>query len=123
ITGWNFAPGAEVEVWMRSTPVLLTTVVADGRGTVSSLVTIPRDAASGHHRLVLVGDGRDRSPTEVVLSLTVREAGTLPATGGGFGWTVGLLAALLILAGSACIAGVRRPAAVVHVERPHRRTR
>lgn len=55
VTGTGFAPGEEVAVWLRSTPVLLATGVAGADGRLSLGVTIPAATAAGAHTVTLVG--------------------------------------------------------------------
>nr|WP_246318655.1 family 78 glycoside hydrolase catalytic domain [Leifsonia psychrotolerans] len=50
----GFTPGATVRVELHSTPTVLGTVIADARGVISALGTVPADFPGGQHSLVLV---------------------------------------------------------------------
>ena len=56
VEGAGFEPGAEVEVWMMSTPTLLGDLVADRSGAVSGRFVPPVTLEPGEHRLVLSGE-------------------------------------------------------------------
>ena len=56
VEGAGFEPGAEVEVWMMSTPTLLGDLVADLSGAVSGRFGPPVTLEPGEHRLVLSGE-------------------------------------------------------------------
>ena len=56
VEGARFEPGAEVEVWMMSTPTLLGDLVADRSGAVSGRFVPPVTLEPGEHRLVLSGE-------------------------------------------------------------------
>ena len=77
VEGDGFAPEAEVEVWMFSTPTLLGILTADSRGTVEGRFVLPVTFESGDHRLVLSGATSDEIP--VVLSLGLK-VGAIPTT-------------------------------------------
>jgi LPXTG-motif cell wall-anchored protein len=55
VTGEGFAVGEPVDITLHSTPVLLSTVNADGAGRVRTTVTIPADTEPGQHELILSG--------------------------------------------------------------------
>jgi hypothetical protein len=69
-TGWT--GNAKVEVWLHSTPMLLTTVRADADGHIRSLATIPLDAPTGSHTVVLVGTGADGDALELRAAVEIR---------------------------------------------------
>lgn len=50
----GYTAGQTVRVELHSTPTVLTSVVADARGVISALATVPADFAAGAHDLVLV---------------------------------------------------------------------
>ena len=51
----GFVPGESVDVVLRSTPLVLATVVADSSGNVTVTVTLPTSLAAGNHTLTLTG--------------------------------------------------------------------
>lgn len=53
MTGQGFAPASPVEIWMYSSPSWLMTGVADAAGGLVAQPTVPDDAASGEHRIVV----------------------------------------------------------------------
>jgi hypothetical protein len=55
VEGAGFEAGAEVEVWMMSTPTLLGELIADRSGVVSGRFAPPVTLEPGEHRLVLSG--------------------------------------------------------------------
>ncbi|MGB3410535.1 MAG: hypothetical protein WBA45_05010 [Microthrixaceae bacterium] len=82
VSGWGFAPGSSVAVWMHSSPTLLTTVTAGADGRVSATVTVPKDAQLGAHEMKLVGQDTDGQPLTLSLALDVTPIGQLAFTGG-----------------------------------------
>jgi hypothetical protein len=72
VSGDGFAPGATLTVELHSDPVLLATVVADGNGAYSAVVTIPADTAPGPHQIVVSGTGADGQPRVSVVSIDVQ---------------------------------------------------
>ena len=52
----GFRAGQSVRIELHSVPVVLGTVLADGRGVISAAVTVPADVPGGAHDLVLVAD-------------------------------------------------------------------
>ncbi|MGB6059296.1 MAG: hypothetical protein WBF71_13645 [Microthrixaceae bacterium] len=107
VSGWGFTPGSSVEVWMHSSPTLLTTVTAGADGKVSATVTIPKDAQIGAHTMKLVGQGADGQTLSLDLALDVTPLGQLAFTGG---YSSPLLAAglALIVAGALLTEFTRR---------------
>lgn len=99
----GYEPGATVEIWLFSDPVLLDVVVADSEGFIEVAVAIPEDAELGEHTLRATGP----SPTGEVLTLAqpveVRAGG-----GGAVADDAGPPGALLALlsAGIALLVGV-----------------
>ena len=118
VYGSGFQPGATVEVYLESTPVLLGTAVADAVGDVEATVAVPAGFAAGPHTVRLVGAGIGGGVLNLSVGVTVgslvadvapppAEAtaapqGELPRTGG---LPVGALAAGmgLVLAGVAVL--------------------
>lgn len=81
VSGWGFTPGSSVEVWIHSSPTLLTTVTAGADGKVSATVTVPKDAQVGAHTMKLVGRDTDGQPLTLSLALDVTPVGQLAFTG------------------------------------------
>lgn len=73
VTGGGFVPGENVPVVLYSSPVVLTTAVADAAGSISTDVVIPADTAAGTHTLVAFG-------SEQALVAQIEVAGPAPAT-------------------------------------------
>ncbi|TFB82253.1 DUF3494 domain-containing protein [Cryobacterium flavum] len=55
VTGADFDPGESVQVWIHSTPVLLSTVTADANGSIVTRVIVPEATAAGLHHIVIIG--------------------------------------------------------------------
>lgn len=118
VYGSGFQPGATVEVFLESTPVLIGTVVADAVGNVEAPVAVPADFAAGPHTVRLVGTGLGGGVLNLSVGVTVGSlvadagrapaeatpaaAGELPRTGG---LPMGALTAGLglVLAGAAVL--------------------
>jgi hypothetical protein len=74
----GFTPGAAVDVYLASTPRLLTTVTADVSGKVSVGFTVPGDLVGEHH-VVLYEPESGRAVRQAVIIAPL----TLPVTGPG----------------------------------------
>jgi hypothetical protein len=72
-------PDDTVQVYLNSTPVLLTTVATDGSGGFSVTVTIPITAAVGAHTIEGLGLDGAGEPLSLTAPITVTAAGQ-PAT-------------------------------------------
>lgn len=82
IDGSGFLPESSVEVWMFSSPRLLSTVTADSAGRVTENVTLPGVLAEGDHRFVLNGQSSSGDDALVGLGLIVGyEGGGLSTIG------------------------------------------
>ncbi|MBV8980093.1 MAG: hypothetical protein JO086_04265, partial [Acidimicrobiia bacterium] len=80
----GFTPNESVTITVHSTPVTLTTVTADGSGSVLATVTLPSDLAAGSHTLTLSGASvTDTYPFTIAASTT-----SGGSTGGGGTGTV-----------------------------------
>jgi hypothetical protein len=102
----GFEPGEDVAIEFQSTPVLLATVAADEDGDVTYIATVPADAASGVHHIVLTG-----SESDVVVSLALVVTPTaveLALTGGTIAGGAIVLSLLFLLAGWALMVIRRR---------------
>ena len=82
LSGGGFEPGARVEIWMHSEPVLLQATRASASGAIDEAVTIPADAPAGNHRLEARGAAPGGGTT--VLSAAVVVTGE-PGTSSGAG--------------------------------------
>jgi hypothetical protein len=51
-----YRPGETLQVIMHSSPIVLTTLIADSSGNASGTVTIPLDATIGAHTISVVGE-------------------------------------------------------------------
>jgi hypothetical protein len=78
VSGDGFDPGSNVQVTIHSTPVLLTTVAADGSGNFSVTVTIPA-GFDGLHQITATG--LDPAQSVLVLQSPINLTSTgLPST-------------------------------------------
>lgn len=55
----GYSPGADVSVWLYSSPTRLGVIAADSNGKVSGSFDLPSELEVGDHRLVLSGDNPD----------------------------------------------------------------
>lgn len=69
VEGSGFAANQDVEVWMFSTPQLLTTVRADSNGKIAEKVVLPSVLEEGNHRFVV--DGTSATGSEALVALGV----------------------------------------------------
>ncbi|MCC6435789.1 MAG: putative Ig domain-containing protein [Acidimicrobiales bacterium] len=77
VTGSGLLPGSDVVVEMRSNPVVIATGVADSNGNFSQYVTIPADAPSGSHSIVVNGTGAAGDPVSDTAWFTVTNTGNI----------------------------------------------
>lgn len=73
-TGQNFAPGQQVTLMRGAT--VLATGTADQEGKLSVSFTLPEDAATGQHPIIVLGD----NPSATVLQ-TLKISPTIPLSG------------------------------------------
>lgn len=69
----GFQPGTDMEAWLFSTPVLLGTTKVGDDGSVTGTFTIPSDAPSGAHRVVIVAKTTDGTPATLTVGINVGE--------------------------------------------------
>jgi hypothetical protein len=69
----GFEPGSVMEAWLFSTPVLLGTTKVGADGTITATFTIPEDASSGSHRVVIVARTTDGEPATLAVGINVGE--------------------------------------------------
>lgn len=137
VAGTDFPAGADVEIWLNSTPVLLGTATADAAGAFTATVTVPAATTVGAHtvRVVQQASGVEASAPLTVLAAVPggpggpgdpgdpgagagggagADDGSLAVTGASVALLV-LLAALLAAAGVTLVAARRgaRTAAVI----------
>lgn len=77
-SGWQ--PSTSVTITFQSDPVLLATVTTTASGTLSASVTIPSNATTGSHSLVLVGTASNGLSRTVTIPLTVTGQVTATST-------------------------------------------
>ena len=70
VSAAGFAPGADVSVWLYSSPTRLGVIVADVEGKVSGSFELPSGLEVGNHRFVLSGDNPDGVNALVGLGLS-----------------------------------------------------
>ena len=66
----GYAPGADVAVWLYSTPTRLGVIAADADGQVAGSFDLPSGLEVGDHRLVLSGENPAGANVLVVLGLS-----------------------------------------------------
>lgn len=69
----GFRPGATVEAWLFSTPMLMGTAKVGADGTVTGTFTIPKDVPKGSHRIALVTRTNDGKPITLTVGVMVGE--------------------------------------------------
>ena len=106
IDGSGFAPNSEIEVWMFSTPRMLTTISSDSAGRVTENVTLPGVLEEGDHRFVLNGQAANGDDALVGLGLIVGYEGEGLSTTGKF--LIALPIAMAILIGLLIPTAIRR---------------
>ena len=117
VSGTGFAPGIELALELRSTPVALGKVTTGADGSFSAVVSIPRDTPAGTHTVAAVRP--DGSAATAELTVTAAGSGASGSAGGTAangvlaitGAEVGpyaLIAALLLFVGLGLVAARRR---------------
>ncbi len=82
LCGSGFLPGEQVQVFLHSTPQLVTVLTAASTGSVQASVTIPASAPAGSHRVELRGVSTGRSLMSAPFTVTAAASeGSLPRTG------------------------------------------
>lgn len=106
VDGSGFLPNSDIEVWMFSTPRLLTTVRSDSSGRITENIVLPAVLEEGNHRFVLNGQSASGDDAVVGLGLIVGyEAEGLSTTGK---FLIALPIALAVLAGLIIPTAIRR---------------
>ena len=80
VFGSGFVVGSDVDVSMHSTPVHLTTLVADTTGAFDQWVTLPATVEAGEHRVVVNGSSAD-GPVNAAWHFAVDAAGAVERVG------------------------------------------
>ncbi|WP_137844282.1 cutinase family protein [Microbacterium sp. 2FI] len=108
ITGSGFDAGDVLEIWIRSTPVLLGSSTADADGSFTATVTIPLAIEAGSHTIAVVyGDAESTTPVTVIdPSASAAGGEELSGTGGEVPMGV-VIGGLALLAGGILLLVVR----------------
>ena len=77
VSGDGLLPGSRVEVWVFSTPTLVTTGTADAAGSIALTATLPSSLAEGEHTVVLRGTDADGQPIEIGSGIELGPEGEL----------------------------------------------
>jgi hypothetical protein len=93
--------GAQVEVWLHSTPQRLATVTADGDGRIAVTVRVPASTPAGAHTIEVVAGAASGTAALQVTAFALGATGV--AVGGALAAAVAAL-----LAGAALLGGRRR---------------
>lgn len=101
----GYTPGAEVEVWLHSTPVKLATVSADGAGRVSGTFAVPTAIGKGDHRVIV--SGTTRTGAESVIGIGLR-IGAYGKESNVSKWIISLAITFAVLLGLAIPTTTRR---------------
>jgi hypothetical protein len=80
ISGSGFADGANVDVWMFSTPTLLGNVEVSADGTLAATYRVPEDTERGEHRISLVGKDSDGGDSRFTVGIVVGGSEPLSTT-------------------------------------------
>ncbi|MGW8482866.1 MSCRAMM family protein [Microbacterium sp. NPDC055903] len=107
VSGGGFVPGESVRLELHSTPIALTTLVADEAGEIAGSITIPTGAAVGEHDVVAIGVFSDREASAALTVLATSGGGSggegtddgLASTGTDLPIALSALAAMLAVAG------------------------
>ena len=71
VTGNGYRPGSEVSVYLKSTPILLGTLVTDARGDFAGLVPLPADLTPGEHTTQVIGYAINEQLRSVSIGVSV----------------------------------------------------
>ncbi|MCS5719863.1 glycoside hydrolase family 78 protein [Herbiconiux sp. CPCC 205763] len=102
VEGSGFLPGQTVRLELHSEVAVLGTAVADARGVVAAVVTVPADFPGGEHSLVLVAvaaDGGDSGGSDTPGGSVTVPADVLASTGLPV-WSLALGAGLVLALGA-----------------------
>lgn len=93
----GFAPEAEAQFWLFSTPRLLDVTSANDAGRIAADVVIPDDVPPGDHRFVLSSTNSDGDPVNLAVGINVQTKDARDIR-----W--GILFAFFVLGGGALMA-------------------
>jgi hypothetical protein len=93
----GFAPEAEAQFWLFSTPRLLESTTANDAGRIAADVVIPDDVDPGNHRFVLTSTNSDGDPVNLAVGINVQ-------TGDASDIRWGIVLAFLVLGSGALMA-------------------
>lgn len=102
VTGNGFRAFSEVTLSIESSPVVITTLLANSAGFVETTFTFPASVDPGNHLVVLDGigeNGADLRLTEPILVVGSVGSGAFGDTGSGFLAQTGTDVAVVALAG------------------------
>ena len=68
----GFAPEAEAQFWLFSTPRLLDSTTANDAGRIAADVVIPDDVVPGDHRFVLASTNSEGDPVNLAVGINVQ---------------------------------------------------
>lgn len=117
VTATGFAPGANVDVTVHSTPLAIGIIVAGSNGDVSTDWTVPAGFALGSHTVELTGIGANGQQLVLDAEVTIGEAvtttvpvttGTLPVTGSSMSGPLSLAGVTLVALGAVTVVVTRR---------------
>jgi hypothetical protein len=69
----GYEPGSPVNVWLFSSPVKLSTVLASDTGVIEVRTAIPDSVEDGHHRLVVEGTNANGNLVVITLGIAYGE--------------------------------------------------
>jgi hypothetical protein len=113
VIGSGYAPFSSVTITVYSTPQVLATVTADGKGAFRESVKVPANLSTGTHSFVAAGVDSSGAFRALRLDVTVAPtADDLPVTGAAVLWMIvaGFAVLLLGLVMTAIAATLRRRA-------------
>jgi LPXTG-motif cell wall-anchored protein len=109
ITGANWCPGSDVQIFVDGNLVGTAHVASDGTFTF----TLPASVGPGSHRIDVVGLAADCSTTRTVsFTLVLGAGGGTAFTGANVSMGLLIVGALLVVGAGALVAGRRRRATI-----------
>jgi len=77
----GFEPGAVVEIWLESEPILWATVTMDAEGAYSDTLVLPEELPAGAHRVIARIAGEDVAETSIEVAAVTSPGKEDPAGG------------------------------------------
>ncbi|CAM8656628.1 hypothetical protein MCETE7_01929 [Acidimicrobiia bacterium] len=99
VSGIGFRPEGTVEVWVHSTPTLLTTASVGGDGTFSTEFAFPSSFPAGTHTVEVRGPDANGESRAIAVGVTFEDSSALPATGTD-STNLSLIGAAVLVAGA-----------------------